>query len=436
MSAYTGNRSNGMAASRRPRGGAPAVFPVPRQRLAIVGPDVEHPAVAATKRIADKLGWPHLVVSDRSKLVWAITVNKPALVAVVGDADDPAYLGDIGALRNAYKGPIAVLDALSPQLTVSALVNGADSVIRPDLRDDELGARLLALVRRTAEGSESGARYLSSGDLRVDLWRKEATLGRTPLHLSSTEYRLLVCLMESAGQTVPWNRILHRVWGWADADVNMLRIYITRLRKALGESAAAPKFIRSVRGHGYMFAESVIEASDRESDTLEGELPMMQRLAAKCTELATATDVTGAASRIAQSLVTEGTVDAVGLHLSDGEMLRLIGHFGFTTEWEQVARELALADDRYASIQSVRRAQPVQLLRRRSHTFPGTNAATASDAPGTYLFVPISHAGETIGTMGVVRRSDEPFGPLTISYLQAVAALCGACLGPQWDSAR
>ncbi|NDK92074.1 hypothetical protein GYA93_21240 [Gordonia desulfuricans] len=435
MAEHPGNRGSGMTSSRRPKAGATAVFPVPRQRLAIVGPDVEQPTVLATKRVADKLGWPHLVLTDRDKLTWAITVNKPALVAVVGDADDPACLDDLGALRKAYKGPIAVLDNLSPQLTVTALVTGADSVIRPDLRDDELGARLLALVRRTAEGSESGARYLSAAGLSVDLWRKEATLDDAPLHLSSTEYRLLVCLMENAGQTVPWNRILHQVWGWADADVNMLRIYITRLRKALGENASTPRFITSVRGHGYMFAEPVIETADRESVTLEGELPMMGRLAAKCTELATATDIAEAASRIAESLVTEGTVDAVGLHLSDGEILRLVGHFGFTAEWEQVARELALADERYASIQSVRRAQPVQLLRRRSHTFPGTGAAT-SDSPGTYLFVPISHAGQPIGTMGVLRRSDEPFGPQTISYLQAVAALCGACLGPQWGSAR
>ncbi len=269
----------------------------------------------------------------------------------------------------------------------------------------------------------------------VDLWRKAVTLDRKPLHLSPTEYRLLVCLMECAGRTVPWNRILHRVWGWAEADLNMLRIYITRLRKALGENASAPRFIKSVRGHGYMFAPSVIEAADSESDTVDGELPMMQRLAAKCTELATATDIAGAASRIAESLVVEGTVDAVGMHLSDGEVLRLVGQFGHSTEWEQVARELALVDERYASIQSVRRAQPVQLLRSRSHTFPGTNAAV-SDGPGTFLFVPISHAGETIGSLGVVRRFDEPFGPLTISYLQAVAALCGACLGPRWDADR
>lgn len=418
-------------ASRRPRTGAPAVFPIPRQRLAIVGANPSHLAVQVAQRTAEKLGWPHLLVTDRSEVVWAITVNKPALVVVTG-GDVPALLEDITAIRAAYKGPIAALDVLSPQATVTALVTGADTVLTPELRDDELGARLLALVRRTAEGSESGARYLTSGGLSVDLWRKEVTLDRATLRLSSTEFRLLVCLMESAGQIVPWSRILHRVWGWADADVNMLRIYVTRLRKALGEKASSPRFIRSVRGHGYMFAGSVIEAGDRESDVVEGELPMMQRLAAKCTELAATTDVGSAAERIASGLVTEGTVDAVGLHLLDGDVLRLIANSGFTTEWEDMARELVMTDSRFASAQAVTTAAPVQVLRLRTRTFPGTSEACIAETPGNYLFVPLMYAGTAIGAMGVLRHSTEPIGPLTLSYLSAVAALCGTCLGPRW----
>ncbi|MGW0044569.1 winged helix-turn-helix domain-containing protein [Rhodococcus sp. NPDC003348] len=417
--------------SRRPRSGPPAVFPIPRQRLAIVGAAADHPSVQAAQRSAEKLGWPYLLVTDRTEAVWAITVNKPALVVVAG-GETPVCLEDVTAIRNGYKGPIVMLDNLSPSTTVSALVTGADTVLSPDLRDDELGARLLALVRRTAEGSESGARFLTSGGLSVDLWRKEVTLDRTPLRLSSTEFRLLVCLMESAGQNVPVNRILHRVWGWADADVNMLRIYVTRLRKALGEKASSPRFVRSVRGHGYMFAGSVIEAGDRESDVVEGELPMMQRLAAKCAELAATTDVGSAAERIVSGLVTEGTVDAVGLHLLDGDVLRLIAHSGFTTAWEDMARELTVADGRFASTQAVTTAAPVQVLRLRTRTFPGTSEACGAESPGNYLFVPLMYAGKAIGAMGVLRHSIEPIGPLTLSYLSAVAALCGTCLGPRW----
>jgi len=238
--------------------------------------------------------------------------------------------------------------------------------------------------------------------------------------------------MESAGQIVPWNRILHRVWGWAEADVNMLRIYVTRLRKALGESASAPHFIRSVRGHGYMFAGSVIEGGDREAVVVDGELPMVQRLAAKCTELAATTDVSSAAERIVSGLVAEGTVDAVGLHLLDGNVLRLIAHSGFTTEWESTAQEFAVADNRFASSQVMATAEPVQVLRLRTRTFPGTSKACAAQSPGNYLFIPILYAGTPIGSMGLLRHSTEPIGPLALSYLKAVSALCGTCLGPRW----
>lgn len=417
--------------SRRPRVGPSAVFPIPRQRLAIVGPSPDHPAVVAAVRTAEKVGWPHLLVTDPGEVVWAITVNKPALVLVCS-ADVTSDADDVGAIRNSYKGPIAVLAAQTPQATVATLVAGADTVLNPDMRDEELGARLLALVRRTAEGSESGARFLTSGELSVDLWRKEVTLARSTLHLSSTEYRLLVCLMESAGQIVPWNRVLHRVWGWSEADVNMLRIYVTRLRKALGESGSNPHFIKSARGHGYMFTGSVIESGDRETQAVDGELPIVQRLAAKCIELAATTDVSSTAERIVSLLVAEGTVDAVGLHLLDGDVLRLIAHCGFTTEWEEMAQELTVADSRFASGRAVSTAEPVQVLRLRTRTYPGTSEACGAEDPGNYLFVPILFGGRAIGSMGVLRHSVEPIGPMALSYLRAVAALCGTCLGPRW----
>ncbi len=137
--------------SQRPRFGPAAVFPVPRQRLVIIGPEADHPVVSTMKRIADKLGWPYLVLTDRNQWVWAITVNKPALVVAAGRTGRSGPLDDVAELRRSYKGPIAVVDDLPAQLAVSAVVAGADTVLRPDLCDDELGARLLALVRRTAE---------------------------------------------------------------------------------------------------------------------------------------------------------------------------------------------------------------------------------------------------------------------------------------------
>jgi len=423
------------SATRRPRTGASAVFPVPRQRLAIIGSSADTQIVRSVRRAADRLGWPHLLITDPSEVSWAVTVNKPALVVVTGgNGPRRVTLDTITALRRSYAGPLVLVDNASSAAVVSSLVAGADSVLPADLREDELGARLLAFARRSAEGSASGARFLSAGPLEVDLWRKEAFLSGRALGLSSTEFRLLVCLMESAGQVVPLRRILHRVWGWADADLNTLRIYITRLRKSLGECARSPRFITSVRGHGYMFTRPVTEAADREADVAHADLSMMQRLSAKCTELAAAADIPAAGARIAEGLVNEGTVDAVGLHLSDGDILRLIGHFGFTIEWEKMAREVALADHRFASAQSVLLAQPVQLLRRNFSAYPGTRAANSADTPGTFLFVPIVYRAAPIGTMGVVRHSDEPFGPLTVSYLQAVAALCGTCLGSRWEA--
>lgn len=418
-------------AGRQARRGPGGVFPVPRQRLIVVCFQPENDIAASVLRMAQRLDWPSLVISERDKVTWAVSVNKPALVVVIGSAELQGPSTVVEAIRAAGKCPIAVIDDLSSRGVMKALIAGADAVMPATIRDEELAARLLALVRRGAAGSDSGARYLSAGELHVDLWTRDAHLAGRQLALSNTEFRLLVSLMEQAGQTVPASRILYRVWGWGgDEGMNTLRIYVTRLRHKLGETSKEPTFIRSVRSQGYLFAPRVIEHGDRESlPSGDGGAEIMERLVGKCDVLNAAPDIATAAENIVEALVSEGTVDAVGLHLTERESLKLIAHRGFTAAWEEAARDLLLMDSRFASIQAVTTAEPIQITRLHRKGYPGTSVACSAEGPGTYLFVPIKYAGAVIGTMGILRHSSEPFGPMTMSYLQAVASLCGTSLG-------
>lgn len=417
----------GLRAGRGPGG----VFPVPRKRLIIVSLGPVSEVAASIVRMAQRLEWPTLTVTELDKVTWATSVNKPALVVVAGNGQLQENMAVIEAVRNTGKCPVVVIDDLSSQGVMKTLVAGADTVIGTEIREDELAARLLALMRRSAAGSDSGARYLTAGELHVDLWARETHSSGKPLGLSSTEFRLLVCLMEQAGQTVPTNRILYRVWGWGGEEgLNALRIYMTRLRHKLGESGKESSFIRSVRGQGYLFVPRVIEHGDRETlPSAHGGVEIMQRLVGKCEVLNNAPDIATAAENIVEALVSEGTVDAVGLHLTEGSSLKLIAHRGFSAAWEDAARDLLLMDSRFASIQAVTTAEPIQVLRLQGKGYPGTSVACSEEGPGTYLFVPIKNAGTVIGTMGILRHSLEPYGPMTMSYLQAVAALCGTSLG-------
>src|SRR5690606_6885386 len=258
-------------------------------------------------------------------------------------SDLPPDVVTVERARRATRAPIAVMGEVAGPQSVALLAAGADVVLPVNIREEELGARMLALVRRAAEGSDAGARYLVSGPLRIDLWQREATLDTEPLPLTGTEFRLLVCLMEADGQVVPSSRLISRVWGWAGAHdgLNTLRIGIARLRKKLGDDTRAPRFVISVRGAGYRFGGRVTELAAREEERREdrsGDLLRAERLARRCEELAEAPDARSAASQVVRSLIHEGTLDAVGLHLIEGDSLRLIAHHGFSAAWEQAAR--------------------------------------------------------------------------------------------------
>ena len=434
-------RSAGRPGPRRPRPGAASVFPVPERRLAVIDLGA---AEAADRNLVDqmaaRLDWSPLLVTQAGELAWSLTVNRPAAVVVLQPRDLPPDLALVDRVRKATRAPIAVLAGLNGPQTTMALAAGADTVIAPSVRDEELGARLLALVRRAAEGSDAGARYLVSGRLRVDLWQREATLDHRPVPLTATELRLLVCLMEAGGHAVPASRIVARVWGWAGGDdgLNTLRITVARLRRKLGEGAGAQRFVVSVRGTGYRFGGQVTEVGEHEprpgtsAEETGDELLLAERLARRCEELASAPDAELAAARVAEALIVEGSADAVGLHLLAGDRLQLVAHRGFSAAWEQAARELRLADTGYAAVRALTATEPLQLRRRQERQYPGTAELARTELPGTYLFVPLRSGNAVVGAMGVHRHSDEPFGPLTITYLRAVAALCGVCLETRW----
>lgn len=398
--------------------------------MAIVSTGTPHRTVDGVRRAAHRLQWATLTITDLNQLAWTLSMNPPSVAVIVGGAQSTAVTAAVEIIRGTGSVPILVVGELPPAATVTALMAGADTVVGAGIGEEELAARLLALLRRSADGSTGETRLLTAGDLRVDLWRREVELAGEAISLSDTEFRLLVCLMESAGRVLAYQHLISRVWGvTVEHGINGLRIYVARLRKKLGGGARNSSFIRSVRGHGYQFTQPVVEVGDDDTGRSSITEAMVQRLGSMCDLLARAPEFEAAAGSIAESLVAEGTVDAVGLHLATGSTLKLVAYEGFSTDWEHSARDLELSDSRFASSQAVATAEPVQVRLPNRSCYPGTSSACSSEPPGTYLFIPLKSRGTAMGSMGVLRHSTEPFGRLTINYLTAVAGLCGACLG-------
>jgi two-component system, OmpR family, response regulator MprA len=137
---------------------------------------------------------------------------------------------------------------------VSGLDAGADDyLVKPFALDDELNARVRALLRRSAGDDERGER-LGYLDLTLDLATHRAHRGERPLDLTRTEQRLLELLLRNPVQVLPRDMIYERVWGHdISATSNSLDVYVGYLRRKT-EDGGEPRLIHTVRGVGFMLS--------------------------------------------------------------------------------------------------------------------------------------------------------------------------------------
>lgn len=415
----------------------PARTPTPRPDLiptrpALIVAEQENGVAARLRELCASIGWSHLLVTEEAQLRWSATVHRPAAVIVVAGTD--AWVDRTAKLARAtgFGGAVAIVGALPSPRVIAVLRSGVDVVAAPDLPGTELLARILAVVRRSSEAFESGARYLVGGPVRVDLWQREVRLDDEVVSLSVTEYKLLVHLMRNSGRTVDSRTILGKVWGWMDGGgLNTLRIHIGRLRRKLGDDAKRPTLVLSARGYGYSFGPQVLEMGDegRGSRLVPApQVDMLRALTRLIERFGRQPEEEGCTRELVETLVADGTADAVAVHHVHQDRLRLIAHKGLSQAWVRaVAPEVPLRSG-FACAHAVQTESPVQLMRLSAGRFRDTFQACSQEVPGAYLFLPIKIGTDGSACMGVVRHRDEPYGPTTLSYLNAVATAYGSHL--------
>ncbi|GAA5053636.1 DNA-binding response OmpR family regulator [Thermocatellispora tengchongensis] len=132
---------------------------------------------------------------------------------------------------------------------VGALDAGADDYVVKPFSSAQLDARIRAVLRRTGDGRADTA--IEVGALRLDPRSREATLDGTPLDLTPREFDLLHYLAARPGEVVSKRELLTQVWqvpyGGADKTVD---VHLSWLRRKLGETAQAPRYLHTVRGVG------------------------------------------------------------------------------------------------------------------------------------------------------------------------------------------
>jgi two-component system response regulator CpxR len=180
--------------------------------------------------------------------------------AVILDVMMPGMDG-FGVLRELRKKsdvPVLMLTALGDEADrIVGLEIGADDYLPKTFSSRELLARLRAVTRRSRIQAASDApRELCAGELRLCEETHTVVLGDHPLELTALEFAILTALLKSKGRVKTRERLIEEVSERRfDVFDRSIDVHVSSLRKKLGDDAKNPRFIRTIRGTGYLLRE-------------------------------------------------------------------------------------------------------------------------------------------------------------------------------------
>ena len=199
-------------------------------------------------------------MSERGHVVAVASSGLPGLELVINDRPDVVML-DLGLpdvdgltmipmIRAASSVPIIVITARDDDATiVQALDGGADDYVVKPFGAEQVAARIRAVLRRG--GAPTAYEPVRVGDLVIDERSRTVSLAGEPLELARKEFDLLFALAQRPGEVVTKRELLADVWrqayGGSDRTVD---VHLSWLRRKLGETAAEPRYLVSVRGVG------------------------------------------------------------------------------------------------------------------------------------------------------------------------------------------
>jgi two-component system KDP operon response regulator KdpE len=183
--------------------------------------------------------------------------SPPDLVILDLGLPDGDGLQLVQQVRRQSSLPIVVVSARHQEAQKIALLDaGADDYLSKPFSVAELLARMRVALRHRGTALAAAVTEHVLDDLRVDLVTRTVTRDGLPVHLTPTEFKLLACLVRSAGRVLTHRQLLADVWGPEYTEhTHYLRLYMGQLRAKIERDPAEPRHLLTETGVGYRLAE-------------------------------------------------------------------------------------------------------------------------------------------------------------------------------------
>lgn len=161
------------------------------------------------------------------------------------------------AVRREHNFPVIMVSARTAEVDkVVGLEVGADDYITKPFGVLELVARIRSALRRASGETRAKDEVLRGGEIVLDVARHIVRLQDKPVDLRPKEFALLHLLMSNKGRVMDRHTLLERIWGETEyIDQGTIDVHVRRLRERIEPDPDHPRYVLTVRGLGYKFAE-------------------------------------------------------------------------------------------------------------------------------------------------------------------------------------
>ena len=244
----------GVAGEGAAAGLAPAGPPAPRdepERIPILVVDDDPKTLRYVRDALAGSEYAALVTGDPEEVSSLIRTERPRLVLLdlmLPGTDGIELMERVPELADL---PVIFISGYGRDETIARALDAgaADYIVKP-FSPMELTARIRAALRRRPEPEP-----YRLGGLAIHYEERRVSVAGRPVELTATEYELLHALSRNAGRVSTYEALLRQVWGGRhNGSTELVRTFVKKLRRKLGDDAASPAYIVNERGVGYRMA--------------------------------------------------------------------------------------------------------------------------------------------------------------------------------------